>query len=157
MLRRRSAAENQEGRRCAKTTTIVISGPNDTAPRSISLARAFVAEPALLLLDEPLFNLDAALREEMRFDIREIQRRVGITTFFVTHDQMEALAISDQIAVMQKGRIVQIGTPEEIYRSPKDRCVAAFRGHASLNPAQVAGLGPRALLRHARRAGRART
>jgi ABC-type Fe3+/spermidine/putrescine transport system ATPase subunit len=91
-----------------------------------------VVEPSLLLLDEPLSNLDAALREEMRFEIREIQRRVGITTVFVTHDQTEAMAISSRLAVMSGGRIVQSGTPEEIYRAPADAFVARFIGQANL-------------------------
>jgi spermidine/putrescine ABC transporter ATP-binding subunit len=98
----------------------------------VALARALVVEPSLLLLDEPLSNLDAALREEMRFEIREIQRRVGITTVFVTHDQTEAMAISSRLAVMNKGRIVQSGTPEEIYRTPADAFVARFIGQANL-------------------------
>jgi putative spermidine/putrescine transport system ATP-binding protein len=98
----------------------------------VALARALVVEPSLLLLDEPLSNLDAALREEMRFEIREIQRRVGITTVFVTHDQTEAMAISSRLAVMNKGRIVQAGTPEEIYRMPADAFVARFIGQANL-------------------------
>ncbi len=103
----------------------------------VALARALVIEPELLLLDEPLSNLDATLREEMRFEIREIQRRVGITTIFVTHDQMEAMAISDRLAVMNKGRIAQLGTPEGVYRAPVDRFVAAFIGQASLLPGIV--------------------
>jgi spermidine/putrescine ABC transporter ATP-binding subunit len=98
----------------------------------VALARALVVEPSLLLLDEPLSNLDAALREEMRFEIREIQRRVGITTVFVTHDQTEAMAISSRLAVMNRGRIVQAGTPEEIYRAPADAFVARFIGQANL-------------------------
>jgi ABC-type Fe3+/spermidine/putrescine transport system ATPase subunit len=103
----------------------------------VALARALVVEPSLLLLDEPLSNLDAALREEMRFEIREIQRRVGITTVFVTHDQTEAMAISSRLAVMNRGRIVQAGTPEEIYRAPADAFVARFIGQANLLPAKV--------------------
>ena len=101
----------------------------------VALARALVIEPSVLLLDEPLSNLDAALREEMRFEIREIQRRVGITTVFVTHDQTEAMAISGRLAVMKQGRIVQVGTPEAIYRAPVDAFVAGFIGQANLVPA----------------------
>jgi spermidine/putrescine ABC transporter ATP-binding subunit len=103
----------------------------------VALARALVVEPSLLLLDEPLSNLDASLREEMRFEIREIQRRVGITTVFVTHDQTEAMAISSRLAVMNRGRIVQIGTPEQIYRTPADAFVARFIGQANLLPGTI--------------------
>jgi ABC-type Fe3+/spermidine/putrescine transport system ATPase subunit len=103
----------------------------------VALARALVIEPSLLLLDEPLSNLDATLREEMRFEIREIQRRVGITTVFVTHDQTEAMAISERLAVMRQGRIVQVGTPRAIYRAPLDAFVACFIGQANLIPGSV--------------------
>ncbi|NPA96990.1 MAG: ABC transporter ATP-binding protein [Crenarchaeota archaeon] len=97
----------------------------------VALARALVMEPEVLLLDEPLSNLDAKLREEMRFEIKEIQRRVGITVIYVTHDQAEAMAMSDKIAVMNKGRILQIGTPTEIYRKPANAFVAEFIGLAN--------------------------
>jgi spermidine/putrescine ABC transporter ATP-binding subunit len=104
----------------------------------VALARALVIEPSLLLLDEPLSNLDASLRDEMRFEIREIQRRVGITMVFVTHDQTEAMAIADRLAIMNRGRIVQDGRPEEIYRAPLDAFVACFIGQANLIPGTVA-------------------
>ncbi len=97
----------------------------------VALARALVMEPEVLLLDEPLSNLDAKLREEMRFEIKEIQRKVGITVIYVTHDQAEAMAMSDRIAVMNKGRIVQVGTPTEIYRRPANSFVAGFIGLAN--------------------------
>ncbi|MBB4124696.1 MULTISPECIES: ABC transporter ATP-binding protein [Martelella] len=101
----------------------------------VSLARALAPEPAILLLDEPLSNLDAKLRETMRFEIRAIQQRVGITTIFVTHSQEEALTMSDRVAVMNGGIIQQIGTPEEIYHRPKNGFVAGFVGLANILPA----------------------
>jgi spermidine/putrescine ABC transporter ATP-binding subunit len=108
----------------------------------VALARALVIEPALLLLDEPLSNLDATLRDEMRFEIREIQRRVGITTVFVTHDQTEAMAVADRLAIMNRGRLVQVGPPGEVYAAPADGFVACFIGQANLIPATVRSSGP---------------
>jgi ABC-type Fe3+/spermidine/putrescine transport system ATPase subunit len=97
----------------------------------VALARALVMEPEILLLDEPLSNLDAKLRVTVRAELREIQRRVGITTVYVTHDQEEALAISDRIAVMQQGEVIQYGTPWEIYFTPRNVFVADFVGTAN--------------------------
>ncbi len=94
----------------------------------VALARAFVIEPSVLLMDEPLSNLDAKLRVQMRSVIKKLQKRLGITTIYVTHDQEEALAISDRIAVMSEGRIMQIGTPREIYAKPQNPFVAGFIG-----------------------------
>jgi putative spermidine/putrescine transport system ATP-binding protein len=94
----------------------------------VALARALVIRPAVLLLDEPLSNLDLKLREEMRVEIAGLQRRLGITTVFVTHDQAEALVMSDRIAVMNAGRIEQVGTPAAIYERPATRFVAEFIG-----------------------------
>jgi ABC-type Fe3+/spermidine/putrescine transport system ATPase subunit len=94
----------------------------------VALSRAIATEPGILLFDEPLSNLDAVLREQMRFEIRSLQQRLGITGVYVTHSQDEALAMSDQIAVMRDGRIVQIGKPAEIYGRPRSRFVAAFIG-----------------------------
>lgn len=94
----------------------------------LALARALVMEPRLLLLDEPLSNLDAKLREKMRFELKRIQRELGLTTIYVTHDQSEALALSHEIAVMNEGRIVQIGNPREIYERPQSKFVADFIG-----------------------------
>jgi putative spermidine/putrescine transport system ATP-binding protein len=94
----------------------------------VALARALVIRPKVLLLDEPLSNLDATLREELRHEIRDIQQQLGITTIFVTHDQAEALSMSDRIAVMKQGRFVQIGNPSEIYERPEDPFVAGFIG-----------------------------
>ncbi len=97
----------------------------------VALARALVMEPDILLLDEPLSNLDAKLREEMRFEIRSIQQKLGITVVYVTHDQSEAMAMSDRIAVMNRGRIHQVGSPYEIYKYPADSFVAGFIGLAN--------------------------
>ena len=97
----------------------------------LALARALVGEPKLLLLDEPLSNLDAKLREQMRIEVRELQRRLGITTVYVTHDQAEALAMSNQIAVMKDGKVVQMGHPRDIYESPANQFVADFLGSAN--------------------------
>ncbi len=94
----------------------------------LALARALVMEPEILLLDEPLSNLDAKLREAMRFELKRIQRENGLTTIYVTHDQGEALALSHEIAVMSEGRIVQIGAPRDIYNHPKTKFVADFIG-----------------------------
>lgn len=94
----------------------------------LALARALVKEPRVLLLDEPLSNLDAKLREETRFELRELVKRLGITTLYVTHDQLEALTMSDVVAVMDQGLIVQEGTPTEIYQAPQQRFVANFIG-----------------------------
>ena len=98
----------------------------------VALARAIVIMPSVLLMDEPLSNLDAKLRVEMRGAIRDIQKRVGITTVYVTHDQEEALAISDRIAVMWEGEIQQLGTPESIYSRPYNIFVSTFIGHSNL-------------------------
>ncbi|MBS0547089.1 MAG: ABC transporter ATP-binding protein [Proteobacteria bacterium] len=98
----------------------------------VALARAVAFSPTVVLFDEPLSNLDAKLRAEMRVELRELQRRLGITAVYVTHDQEEALAISDRVIVMNVGVIEQIGTPEEIYNSPRNRFVADFVGSANL-------------------------
>ena len=100
----------------------------------VGLARAMAIRPDLLLMDEPLSNLDAKLRLELRDDIRDLQRRLGITTIYVTHDQEEALAVSDRICVMQSGRIEQIATPFELYRNPATRFVASFVGAMNFLP-----------------------
>ena len=94
----------------------------------LALARALVMEPPLLLLDEPLSNLDAKLRDEMRFELKRLQRELGITAIYVTHDQVEALAMSNRIAVVREGKIEQIGKPREIYQRPASRFVADFIG-----------------------------
>ena len=103
----------------------------------LSLARALVRSPRVLLLDEPLSNLDAKLRERMRSELRIIQQRVGITTLFVTHDQVEALSMSDRIAVMRDGRIEQLGAPRDVYHDPESAFVAHFIGGTNLLPGTV--------------------
>ena len=103
----------------------------------VALARAFVIEPSVLLMDEPLSNLDAKLRVEMRTVIKKLQKRLGITTIYVTHDQEEALAISDRIAVMKDGNIMQIGTPSEIYAKPENPFVAGFIGVSNFIDCEV--------------------
>lgn len=103
----------------------------------VAIARAIVFEPEVMLLDEPLSNLDAKLRAQMGEEFRALQRRLGITTLYVTHDQEEAMALSDRIVVMQRGRILQIGTPESIYQRPASRDVAAFFGFPNFLEARV--------------------
>ncbi|HEX6447395.1 MAG TPA: ABC transporter ATP-binding protein [Streptosporangiales bacterium] len=103
----------------------------------VALARALVFEPPVLLMDEPLGALDRKLREQLQVEIKEIQRRVGVTVLFVTHDQGEALGMSHRIAVMSAGRLVQEGTPGELYRKPADTFVASFLGDANLLPARM--------------------
>src|SRR5512143_3611693 len=105
----------------------------------IALARALAVEPRVLLLDEPLSALDAEVRVVLRGEIRRIQSELAITTVYVTHDQEEALSISDKVVVMNKGFIEQVGTPEEIYRAPNTRFVATFIGTANQFPGKVAG------------------
>jgi iron(III) transport system ATP-binding protein len=105
----------------------------------LALARALVMEPALLLLDEPLSNLDAKLREKMRFELKRLQRELKITTVYVTHDQTEALALSHEIAVMREGRIQQIGSPRDIYERPLNQFVADFVGTTNFIEGTVLG------------------
>ena len=107
----------------------------------VALARALVLEPAVLLFDEPLSNLDARLRREMREEIRSLQQRLQLTVAYVTHDQSEALAVSDHIIVMQDGRIAQRGTPQELYERPMSEFVAGFMGEAMLYSASALGDG----------------
>jgi len=122
-----------------------LQGYGDRAPTQLSggqqqrvaLARALVMEPKVLLMDEPLSNLDAKLREEMRTEIRRIQKELNITSVYVTHDQIEAMTLSDRIVVMNQGLIEQIGTPVEIYRFPNSRFVADFIGRANFVPGAV--------------------
>ena len=114
----------------------------------VALARAVVIEPDLLLLDEPLSNLDAKLREETRDQIRELQTKLGITAVYVTHDQEEALAVSDRIAVMEEGECRQLDRPDVIYRRPANRFVAAFMGNMNLWEGVVSVEGGGAVFRH---------
>jgi iron(III) transport system ATP-binding protein len=106
----------------------------------VALARAIVIRPRVLLFDEPLSNLDAKLRVQMRTEIRDLQRRLAITTIYVTHDQEEAMAVSDRIAVMSQGRVVQEGTAQDLYRRPANEFVATFVGRVNLLPGRVVSL-----------------
>ncbi|MGD7704511.1 ferric ABC transporter ATP-binding protein, partial [Escherichia coli] len=101
----------------------------------VALARALILKPKVLLFDEPLSNLDANLRRSMRDKIRELQKQFNITSLYVTHDQSEAFAVSDTVLVMNKGHIMQIGSPQELYRQPASRFMASFMGDANLFPA----------------------
>jgi iron(III) transport system ATP-binding protein len=112
----------------------------------VALARALVMEPKVLLMDEPLSNLDAKLRESMRTEIRRIQRSLGITSVYVTHDQIEAMTLSDRVVVMNKGLIEQVGTPVEVYRHPQTRFVADFIGRANFIEAVVVSGNPENLV-----------
>ena len=103
----------------------------------VALARALVVEPTILLLDEPLSNLDAKLREQMRFTLKDLQRRTGITFVYVTHDQAEAMAMSDRVAVIQHGKVQHYGPPLEVYKRPANRNVADFMGLVNLLPGTV--------------------
>jgi iron(III) transport system ATP-binding protein len=143
-VRRRPAAEIRdlvlralhlvEMERFAERPAPALSGGQQ---QRVAIARALVFEPKVLLLDEPLSNLDAKLRLQMGDEFRAIQRRLGMTTLYVTHDQSEAMALSDRVVVMDQGRIQQIGAPEEIYRYPVNRTVAAFFGTPNLLKANV--------------------
>ena len=150
-LRARGLPAARVAARVAETARLVqLDALLDRIPAALSggqqqravLARALVIEPRLLLMDEPLSNLDARLRREMRALIRRIQRESGITTLYVTHDQEEALAISDTIAVMDRGRVLQTGRPWELYRAPASRFVAEFLGSMNVVPGRVLPAGP---------------
>ena len=107
----------------------------------VSIGRAIVREPQVFLMDEPLSNLDAKLREALRSELKDLQMRLGATFIFVTHDQVEAMTMGDRIGVLNKGHLVQVGTPQEIYRSPRDTFVASFVGSPAINllPGTIAG------------------
>ena len=138
-------AEQMRQRAQAAMGTVGLSGFDDRLPSELSggqqqrvaLARALVLEPAVLLFDEPLSNLDARLRRSMREEIRALQQRLGLTVAYVTHDQAEALAVSDQIIVMDRGVIAQAGTPADLYERPQTGFVAGFMGEAMLFDGQV--------------------
>jgi iron(III) transport system ATP-binding protein len=126
--------ETMELSRFAERSATMLSGGQQ---QRLALGRAIVAEPDLLLLDEPLSNLDAKLRDSLRFELRRLQRELGITTVYVTHDQAEALALSTKIAVMSEGKVEQIGSPREIYTKPATKFVAQFIGTANFLEGRV--------------------
>ncbi|MCS7274630.1 MAG: ABC transporter ATP-binding protein [Candidatus Bipolaricaulota bacterium] len=154
-MQRRPRAEIQ--RRVAEALELVrLTGLEDRYPKQLSggqqqrvaLARALVTHPSVLLLDEPLGALDQKLRQEMQLELKRLQRQLQITFIYVTHDQEEALALSDRIAVMHRGRVLQVGTPEEIYEHPATRFVAEFIGESNLLEGEVVHVvGERALVK----------
>jgi len=149
-LRLRGIGAAEVGKRVAATLDLLQLEPYATRHPSalsggqqqrVSIARALVYEPTMLLLDEPLANLDAKLRVMMREEIRMLQRRLGITTLYVTHDQEEATAISDRLAVFDRGRLIQLGAPEDIYTRPQTLFVADFIGRANFLPVRLSVSG----------------
>jgi ABC-type Fe3+/spermidine/putrescine transport system ATPase subunit len=147
LIARGIPAKERTSRVAQALDLVRLSGLEGRFPRDLSggqqqrvaLARALVFRPPILLMDEPLSALDRQLRLDMQLEIRTIQQSLGITTLYVTHDQEEALTVSDRIGVMRRGRLVQIGTPEEIFEQPSDGFVASFMGNANLIPAEVVG------------------
>jgi spermidine/putrescine ABC transporter ATP-binding subunit len=148
-LKMRRLRRSEVTRRVAEALALVkLAGLGDRKPRQLSggqqqrvaLARALVIRPKVLLLDEPFSALDRNLRASMQVELKEIQRKLDVTTIFVTHDQSEALSLSDRIAVMAEGRIRQLGTPAEIYRRPVDRFVASFVGDVNVLRARLDGI-----------------
>ncbi|MGH6859603.1 MAG: ABC transporter ATP-binding protein [Phyllobacterium sp.] len=140
-LKIRNEPKERIRKRVAELLSLVhLEGKGGRYPRQMSggeqqrvaIARALAIEPQLMLLDEPLSNLDARLREEMRTELKRIQRATGVTTLLVTHDQEEAFGIADRIAIMNRGRLEQVGTPDEIYWSPQTQFVARFIGQANI-------------------------
>ncbi|MEM1509591.1 MAG: ABC transporter ATP-binding protein [Thermofilaceae archaeon] len=147
-LKVRGAASSEIRRRVNEVLKLVgLEGLENRYPLQLSggqqqrvaLARALVVEPKVLLMDEPLSNLDAKLRLRMREELKRLQKRLGITTIYVTHDQEEAMSISDRVAVMNKGRILQVGTPIEVYSKPLNLFIATFIGRGSLLKGRVDG------------------
>jgi putative spermidine/putrescine transport system ATP-binding protein len=148
-LKVRHVDKHEIGRRVGEALALVkLTGMEERKPRQLSggqqqrvaLARALVINPKVLLLDEPFSALDKNLRGSMQVELREIQRKLGVTTIFVTHDQSEALSLSDRLAVMSEGHIRQLGTPTEIYRRPCDRFVASFVGDANVMRGRLEGI-----------------
>ena len=154
-LRLRRVKKEEQQQRVEEALEMVrLGGLSDRYPRQlsggqqqrVSLARALVVNPDIMLFDEPLSNLDAKLREEMRTELLEIQERVKITSIYVTHDQDEALALADRVAVMNEGRIEQIGTPNEVYETPSTAFVAKFLGESNVLQATVAQVSGSAIV-----------
>ncbi len=147
-MRKMSPAERRP--RVAEALRLVrLDGYDERYPRQLSggqqqrvaLARALATEPDVLLLDEPLSNLDAKLRQEVRVEIRDLQRKLGLTTIMVTHDQEEALTMADRLVVMERGKVRQIGSQRELYERPADRFVAGFIGRSAFLEGEIAGPG----------------
>lgn len=146
---RKVSAEDAKRRVAEALAQVNLSGyehrfPNELSggqQQRVALARSLVVEPDILLLDEPLSNLDAKLREHMRTELKQLQRRTGITFVYVTHDQAEALALSDQIAVIHGGELQQLGTPEEVYNRPANRIVADFMGLTNILSGRIVASG----------------
>jgi len=150
-LKARGANRSDLARRVAEALALVNLSGFERRPvtqlsggqqQRVALARAIVVEPDLLLLDEPLSNLDAKLRVETRAQIRRVQRELGMTTVYVTHDQEEALTLSDRLAVLKDGVCQQVGTPDEVYHTPANAFVAQFIGRANLLHGTITRLGP---------------
>lgn len=150
-LKRRGVPREERAERVREALELVDLGkfhhrlPNELSggqQQRVALARAIVIRPKILLLDEPLSALDAKLRERMRSEIRQLQRQIGMTTVLVTHDQEEALAMSDHIVVMNKGRVEQEGSPKSIYTAPKSTFVASFIGETNLFEGEIVGVEP---------------
>lgn len=151
-LRMKKVPEDERARRIAHALDICnLVGLTERMPRQLSggqqqrvaLARAIVMQPSLLLFDEPLSNLDAKLRDTLRQELTELHRRIGATSLYVTHDQAEAMAMSDRIVVMNSGRVVEVGTPLELYRAPKHAFTAGFLGQTNLLPVVAHGADAR--------------
>ncbi|WP_332685887.1 ABC transporter ATP-binding protein [Bosea sp. (in: a-proteobacteria)] len=149
-LEMRKMAPAERAPRVAETLRLVqLTGFDARYPRQLSggqqqrvaLARALAMQPDVLLLDEPLSNLDAKLRQEVRVEIRDLQRKLGLTTIMVTHDQEEALTMADRLVVMEKGKVRQIGTQRELYEKPADRFVAGFIGRSAFLDGEIATPG----------------
>lgn len=145
-LRARRTAKDEIQQRVAEVVRIMeLEGQEKKTPPQLSggqqqrvaLARALVIRPKVLLFDEPLSNLDAQLRVRMRTEIRDLQKRLGITSVYVTHDQEEAFSIADKVAIMNQGRLIQLGTPRELYRRPADSFVAQFVGLSNIVPIEL--------------------
>ena len=144
---RRIAPADRAPRVTEALRLVRLTGLDERYPRQLSggqqqrvaLARALAMEPDVLLLDEPLSNLDAKLRQEVRVEIRDLQRKLGLTTIMVTHDQEEALTMADRLVVMEKGKVRQIGTQRELYEKPADRFVAGFIGRSAFLDGEAAG------------------
>ncbi|WP_429930162.1 ABC transporter ATP-binding protein [Agrobacterium vitis] len=148
-LKMKNVPKDERARRIAHVLEICnLSALVDRMPRQLSggqqqrvaLARAIVMQPSLLLFDEPLSNLDAKLRDSLRHELVELHRRIGATSLYVTHDQAEAMAMSDRIVVMNGGQVVEIGTPLELYRAPKQAFTASFLGQTNLLSVKASGL-----------------